>query len=233
MPRPRVGIPAARAWEVPVRRIIALAVLATLSGSIAAAQADAGQAEDVRRWRIAVFVGQWWEVDLPQAPFAVLTADVDLRDAYYLAGNVNYNLLPAGFRLPFWGFADGIPFAGLELDAQFIDHGGVDDDREVSAAFAVRSRDLSLGPVRVNGMVGEGLSYVFGALALEKGAAGRRGQGQKRLQNHLVFEIEGFLAGRPAAALALRLHHRSGVYGLFSSSETGSNWLSLGLRTRF
>jgi hypothetical protein len=51
----------------------------------------------------------------------------------------------------------------------------------------------------------------------------------RRLQYHMMLEIE---FGRGAWPLRpfLRLHHRSGIYGVISPQETGSNFVGAGLR---
>ncbi len=213
----------ARLW----RRVVFVLIVGARVGW--AEQADSRQPP---KWRLGLSLGQWWETTLPDAPVEAVRGSFDLRDAYYLGANVNYNLT-GPFHLPFWGLDKGIPFGGIELDSQVISHFGVDSDVwEVSGGIGLRSGDAPLGPLRLNVMIGEGLSYVFGELALEKGEEGIRGENQEQLQNHLFFEAEAFLVDRPKVALVLRLHHRSGVYGLISNSKTGSNWLSIGARAR-
>ena len=81
--------------------------------------------------------------------------------------------------------------------------------------------------------MGEGFSYAFGDPELEKGPDGVRGQDQVQLQNHLVLEIDLFHPDYSRVHLVGRVHHRSGVYGLISPQETGSNFLAGGLRIDF
>jgi hypothetical protein len=211
-----------------------LVLLLLLPGLVAEkALADDAETYQAPKWRLGLLAGQWWETSLPDAPAQAIRGDFDLRNAYYLSANVNRNITGA-FRIPFWGLENGIPFGGVEIDTQAINHFGVDNGTwEFAGALCLRTGDLRLGALRANLMIGDGLSYVFGELALEKGEEGVRGENQKQLQNNLLIETEFFLAGFPQSAFILRLHHRSGVYGLISDSNTGSNWLSAGLRWRF
>ncbi len=59
-----------------------------------------------------------------------------------------------------------------------------------------------------------------------------RGNSQELL-NYLAFELEVTLPRYPRYSLAYRLHHRSGVYGLFGGVEGASDYYLLGLRYRF
>jgi hypothetical protein len=54
----------------------------------------------------------------------------------------------------------------------------------------------------------------------------------RRHLHHLIAEVEvAPVRGRPVS-LVLRVHHRSGVFGLYGASG-GMNYLTLGLRYRF
>lgn len=59
-----------------------------------------------------------------------------------------------------------------------------------------------------------------------------RGNSQ-RLLNYLAFELELALPRYPRYSLAYRLHHRSGVFGLFGNTRGASDYYLLGLRYRF
>jgi hypothetical protein len=57
-----------------------------------------------------------------------------------------------------------------------------------------------------------------------------RGEDTRQLQFYLGPEIEFTPQPRSRFHLLLRVHHRSGGYGVISPLGTGSNYLSLGLR---
>ena len=59
-----------------------------------------------------------------------------------------------------------------------------------------------------------------------------RGNSQELL-NYLAFELELTLPRYPRYSLAYRLHHRSGVFGLFGGVHGASDYYLLGLRYRF
>lgn len=77
--------------------------------------------------------------------------------------------------------------------------------------------------------VGEGVSYVTAIPALEN----KRHHNPKRLLNYLMLEATFTAPTNPRLQAVLRIHHRSGAYGLYRAGNTGSNDLGLGLRYLF
>lgn len=55
----------------------------------------------------------------------------------------------------------------------------------------------------------------------------------KRFLNYLMFETTFALPQYPQWQLVVRLHHRSGAFGLYGADNTGSNFLGVGLRYNF
>ena len=79
--------------------------------------------------------------------------------------------------------------------------------------------------------VSTGLSYITDDIAVER----RRGgdlDDQSRLQHYFSPELAVSLPARPNVELVGRVHHRSGVYGLFCG-ECGSNIGTVGVRVRY
>lgn len=74
--------------------------------------------------------------------------------------------------------------------------------------------------------IGEGVSYASSVPSLEK----RSNSGTKRLLNYLLLEASIAAPMYPRLALVLRIHHRSGAYGLYHAGNTGSNVVGLGIR---
>lgn len=75
----------------------------------------------------------------------------------------------------------------------------------------------------------EGVSYDTSVPAIEK----RQNTNTKRLLNYLIVEATFAHPSYPRLQLLARIHHRSGVYGLYHAGNTGSNDVGLGLRYLF
>ncbi len=72
----------------------------------------------------------------------------------------------------------------------------------------------------------EGVSYDSSVSYME-----RRGNDNfKRLINYLMFELTLSAPSKPDLQLVLRVHHRSGAYGLYQADNTGSNDIGIGIR---
>jgi len=78
--------------------------------------------------------------------------------------------------------------------------------------------------------IGEGVSYTSSIPALEK-----RGHhsNNKRLLNYLMLEATLALPTLPQWQTVLRIHHRSGAFGLYRAGNSGSNEVGLGIRYLF
>lgn len=174
------------------------------------------------------YAARWGEFNLPAFPLRLATLDIPLRDAFFVGAGFAYVLVP-NFDFPFGLFtASG---CDLEIEAQVLQHFGSQRHAEVSTALVIRTGNATLfDTIDLNFAFGEGLSWALAKPRYEKGPEGRRGDDSRHFQNHLMFELEFTLRSVPRTHLVLRLHHRSGVYGLISPQRTGSNFLGIGLR---
>lgn len=77
--------------------------------------------------------------------------------------------------------------------------------------------------------IGEGVSYASSVPAIEK----RQNDDTKRLLNYLMFEATFAHPEHPRLQYVLRVHHRSGAYGLYHAGNTGSNDVGIGIRYLF
>lgn len=77
--------------------------------------------------------------------------------------------------------------------------------------------------------LGWGVSYVTRIPTWEQ----RNASNTKRLLNYLMFELTFALPRYPQWQVALRLHHRSGVFGLYGADNAGSTAVGIGIRYRF
>jgi len=144
---------------------------------------------------------------------------IELASTRILAANLDYRL----YRSPV------IPLQfELELDA--ARHFGEAQQYEVVIAPFLRwsafpwNRYLYTN-VRVSAL---GLSYTTGVSAWE-----RQNSGQDRGSNLLQFgaiEVAFFRHQDAATEFFVRLHHRSGVYGLINGVGGGSSYLAVGVR---
>ena len=75
----------------------------------------------------------------------------------------------------------------------------------------------------------EGVSYVTSVPALER----RDNENTRRLLNYLMFEITLAAPSTPNLQFVVRIHHRSGAYGLYQADNSGSNVIGAGIRYLF
>lgn len=82
--------------------------------------------------------------------------------------------------------------------------------------------------------LGEGISFDSKVPSIEVGSdpSGSTDSPQKVL-NYLMMEATFALPNHPHWELVWRIHHRSGVYGLYRAENTGSTAIGLGIRYRF
>lgn len=77
----------------------------------------------------------------------------------------------------------------------------------------------------------EGVSYVSSVPSIEKRGADNNNLGH--LLNYLMFEATFARPSQPELQLVVRIHHRSGAFGLYQVSNGGSNDIGLGIRYLF
>ena len=75
----------------------------------------------------------------------------------------------------------------------------------------------------------EGISYDTSIPAVEK----KNNAHTKHLLNFMVVELTIASPRYPRLQLVMRIHHRSGAFGLYHAGNTGSNDLALGIRYLF
>ena len=124
-----------------------------------------------------------------------------------------------------------VPFGQLrfEAEAQLVRHFGLQDHWEVNLPvglrFAPRRRVLGFDSLAF--LVGPSMASQIPAIELRRGGGvGSRGM------VYFHVELERQLRSDPAARIFLRLHHRSGGYGLFANA-VGTNALAIGYRRAF
>jgi len=118
----------------------------------------------------------------------------------------------------------------LEVEGQILQHFGNQGHSEGTVALVLRWHDFPWDDkIDTTFAIGEGLSFATSVPELEIRRNGRSTQ----LLNYLLFELTFALPQEPDWQFVGRLHHRSGVYGLFDGVGSGSNVYSAGIRRRF
>jgi len=119
-----------------------------------------------------------------------------------------------------------------ELEAQLGKHYRGQNHSELNLVAIYRWQKTPWNNIlKTSFAIGDGLSYASEIPALE--AASTTNVGATRLLNYIMLEMT---AAPPQArdwAIVARVHHRSGVYGLFNDVEGGSNVVAIGLKFRY
>ncbi len=113
---------------------------------------------------------------------------------------------------------------GFELDTSLFKYFGDQDHWEVNAALAVRFYIIKN---RVSFAVGDGISFASEIPELER----RRHIHTSKILNFVVLDLAYDVT--KSNSLALRWHHRSGMWGLINDVAGGSNSVQFGARHRF
>jgi len=192
----------------------------------AVAQGPAGKGE----WTL--YGGQMIANDLPPLAFDLVTGRVRTKSAYLVGIGYSLPLPPPPGWLDRSLAAIGMHGATAALDLIAVQHGGAEHNPEVNVAYTVRSRYADFGPMRLRVGAGMGPSLALGRPAAEDGPTDTSPR-RPRFQNYVGLEVEARLADMPDTGLLLRVHHRSGAYGLIAPNNVGGNFIVLGLRHSF
>jgi hypothetical protein len=187
-------------------RPLVAAVLALLT------LAPAAPATAEKEWAATLQGGQYSGSKLLE-----LGAKLDFKDSYTAALAVSYQFVD-------WG-----PHIRWELEAQMLKHFG--EQEHVEFASTINARWITFPWKRyleTAVAIGGGLSVTSEVPVLEK--RDPNNSDAATLVHYLLIEAAIGLPGSNWSLVG-RVHHRSGIFGLFSHS--GSNVLSLGLRYRF
>lgn len=110
-------------------------------------------------------------------------------------------------------------------------HTGLQENEEVSITPSLQIKDLlpdnSLGNLAL--MWGMGLSYAFGTPTYEDGPIDDPDR-RYRFQSFMLVDLELYRDYDQAVKPFVRIHHRSGIYGLVAPRRVGSNFFAMGLR---
>lgn len=175
--------------------------------------ASAGPAgADEKLWALTLFGGQYSGSKLLE-----LGGGANFKDSYTGGLAVSYQFIDLG------------PHIRWELEGQVLKHFG--EQEHVEFVGSINARWITFPWNRyldTSFAFGGGLSVSSEVPVLEKRDPDNSDAGT--LLHYLLIEAAFGLPGSPWSVVA-RVHHRSGIFGIFSHS--GSNVLELGLRYRF
>ncbi|QOC23932.1 hypothetical protein IC757_07430 [Wenzhouxiangella sp. AB-CW3] len=119
-----------------------------------------------------------------------------------------------------------------ELEGQVVQHFGRQDHQELNLLLNARWTRFPWDHViDTSAVVGWGQSFATEVPPLEPRSDGD--ERSTRLLNYLLVELDFAPPSHPEWGLVLRLHHRSGVFGLYNGVNGGSNYIGAGIRYRY
>jgi hypothetical protein len=198
--------PRRRTSKIEMTILLALAM-------ILLAEAPAG-AEAGKDWAVTVFGAYQLRGDIWQTFYAP-----DFQTSYGFAA--------LAVSRKFYSLSRHID---LELEGQAIKHIAGQYHEEFNALFVARWLTFPWNrSLPTTFAVGNGLSYATQTAKWEKELHGRASQ----FLNCMIYELAFAFPHAPRWSVVWRVHHRSGIFGLFSDIEGASNAMGLGLKYRF
>lgn len=177
-------------------------------------------AESDDKLNVSVYHGLFSDTALGEI---LLSAKTHYRASYITTAAVGKPLERRLFGLP------------LEAEGQLVRHTGTQKHLEFNGLLLVRSEPVDLG-LPLTFAVAEGFSLATRNPDLENRrksiyTPGVTSEYSRNLLNYLTFEMEARVpmdAYEPRAFV--RVHHRSGIYGLLCPPTCGSNYMAYGVR---
>lgn len=180
---------------------------------------------------VTLYGAQGIDANLLEIPELVLTGDLVFEKSYFVG--LGYHR-PLATPSPLAALARSVGLshvdAGMELIS--VKHFGRQDHYESDIAYFIGLPPATFDAVAVRFRFGIGLSYAHGTPTYEDGPEGDPDR-RYRLLNFNAYELEWFHPSRSGVRAALRLHHRSGIYGLIAPRRVGSNFVTVGVRSDF
>lgn len=181
-------------------------------------------------WSVGVFGGKLYKDNLLDLIPHAVSGDLRGQDSD-IAGVVVRRSLDNPGWVRAWGEWGGMPvFTGLEFGA--LHHNGELHFNEVVAGWRIGATGIQWRGLKVDVAGSFGLSHAF-----DKPPYDNPDRTDDQDNYATLFYMAPEIAFRhdalPGWALALRIHHRSGIYGLVAPSHVGSNHVGLLLTRDF
>jgi hypothetical protein len=175
------------------------------------------------RWNLVLYGGIFTETDL--LPI-VLRQKTEYRDSYI--GTLGFSR-PLDYKIRFIDF---------EFEGNLTKHFGEMRHAELNLFYIAKINRIQGSPFSLS--LGEGISQATENPKLENKAKGYYldGYQSKAIEsratlNYLMVEVSSYLPFERKTEIFLRIHHRSGIFGLYCPPDPncGSNFVSYGFRT--
>lgn len=179
--------------------------------------------KDKKKWDLAFYKGQFTQTNLKNI---IIDGQTSYKPSF-----INVATASKPLQYSIFGFA-------TEGEGQFAYHEGIMKHIEINGLVVFRTKQLSRGlPLRFG--FGEGLSLASRNPDLENSRKSildpnTESEYSRKFLNYLMFEIDLALpveSYKPRAFL--RIHHRSGIYGIFCPPTCGSNFIAYGVKFRY
>lgn len=176
-------------------------------------------------WNLVLYGGIFTTTDLIPIVFRQKT---DYKESYIGSLGVSR---PLDYRIRWFDFL---------WEGNLTKHFGEMNHWEANGFYIVKIDRMYSSPISLS--LGEGLSLASENPKLENKAKGYYLDGiqkdaieSRALLNYMMVEISSYLPFERKTELFLRVHHRSGIFGLYCPPDPncGSNFVSYGLRTSF
>jgi len=177
---------------------------------------------------VTVFTAQGGDFNLLEFIPKVISSDLKMDSSYFVG--INY---ADQANIPI--LTKYLSDKGLktEVELQLSKHHGMQDNYEVHSAILARSKNFNtIDFINTNFAFGIGISHAMGTPWYEDTESGSIDGKRYKTQNYLAFEME-LSTQRRAWSVPIRLHHRSGMYGLIAPEKVGSNFIAVGIRRKF
>lgn len=175
----------------------------------------AAAAEPGKRWALTVYGGAATDGGIERMP----GISAHFTDAYLLAVAPSRELKALGSRMV------------LETEVQAATYFKDDDHSELNGLILLRWLPFPWDPyLDTSFAVGEGVSWASAVPEIEKLRSPRN---TSRFLNYLLVEWEFRAPGARHWSVVARLHHRSGILGIYNGVSRGSNALAAGIKYRF
>jgi hypothetical protein len=178
-----------------------------------ASQADKAVPQD-EKWYISFYAGKSSSTKF--IDFFKMQASYEDSYIYVVAGGVQL--------IKLW---DAL---AIEVEGQIGQHSGMQDHQEINVVLIARLTKLPWNKwVETSFAIGDGLSYATKTPYIELDK-----EKTSKLLNYLMAEAAVTVYKKPKIETFIRIHHRSGIFGLINDVKSGgSNFLTGGLRYRF
>jgi hypothetical protein len=214
MDRKRKGKTSGERLRQPIAILTVMALILLAAIPCGADESEKVGQDDKYPWHVTAFWGAAFQEKLRD----LFTFQARFEDDTYVAG--------MALSRDIWHYKDWL---AIELEGQVAKHYGEQADQwEFVGVFVFRYLKFPWNKyVPTTVAFGEGLSYYTELSELELDDS----EDATKLTNYLLLELTVGYPSLPQWDLSVRVHHRSGIYGLISNA--GSNYLCGALRYSF